>query len=111
MLQDAPGSFCLLIGIPDKNAAEKTVHKYKDGVCILNVLLYHVKEPFSSENGSFSYFLGCLEERRFFLGVYLVFIAFQAGACAPAFFVPFFRISFKISSRVSAAAASALWIA
>lgn len=111
MLQDAPGSFCLLIGIPDKNAAEKAVHKYKDGVCILNVLLYHVKELFSSESSSFSNFLRHLKERQFFLGVYLVLIAFQAGACAPAFFVPFFRIGFRISSRVSAAAASALWIA
>lgn len=71
MLQDAPGSFCLLIGIPDKNAAEKAVHKYKDGVCILNVLLYHVKESFSSESGSFSNFLECLEMRRFPFGVRL----------------------------------------
>ena len=71
MLQDAPGSFCLLIGIPDKDAAEKAVHKYKDGVCILNVLLYQVQEPFSSENGSFSNFLGCLEMRRFPFGVRL----------------------------------------
>ena len=70
-----------------------------------------VKEPFSSESGSFSNFLWHLRERQFFLGVYLVFTAFQAGACVPAFFVPFFRIGFRISSRVSAAAASALWIA
>ena len=71
----------------------------------------HVKESFSSESGSFSNFLRHLKERQFFLGVYLVLIAFQAGACAPAFFVPFLRIGFRISSRVSAAAASAFWIA
>jgi len=36
---NAPG-FLLFIGVPDEDAAEKTMSKYKNGVCILNVLLY-----------------------------------------------------------------------
>lgn len=38
---NAPG-FLLFIGVPDEDAAKKTMSKYKNGVCILNVLLYHI---------------------------------------------------------------------